>query len=84
MSLGLLGGIGAIITGILAYIGYLRSRISTKDLTIASMKNASENKEWDNAILGAIKEVTEKEIDYEKAANDFRSKYNSGDSDGNS
>lgn len=75
--------IAALISGVLAYIGYLRSTIDGHQRTIESLKADSENKEFKDAISQATKTVVETEIDYAKSRDEFRNKYG-GDGSGSS
>lgn len=84
MSLSIIAIIGSLITGILAYISHLRTKVVEKDITIASMKNAGQNKEWDDAIKKVTESLVEKEIDYKTAADNFRNKHGSSDGSGGS
>lgn len=84
MNLNIISAIGLVISAVIAYISYLRSKIDGHQLTIASLKAQAENKEFQDAIDAASKMVTETTIDYQKAATDFRTKYGTGDGSGSS
>lgn len=84
MNLSFISAIMLVISGVLAYISYLRSKIVGHESTIASLKSDAQNKEFKDAIEAASKMVTETTIDYQKARDDFRSKYGTGDGSGSS
>lgn len=83
MSLSLVAIIGGIITSILAYISHLRGKITQNQNDLASMKREAQTKEWQDEIAKVTKIVVEKEVDYQKAAADFRAKYGDDDGSGN-
>lgn len=82
MSLGIIAGLLALATGIMSYISYLKSKLESHQNIIEILKSEANEKEWASQIKDLTKTVKETDIDYKKASDDFRNKYNGSGSNG--
>jgi hypothetical protein len=80
MNLGIIGTILALVSGVVAYIVYLKGLIEKHATESMILKNRLDTQEWKKEIDEAVKRVNETEIDYKRQRDAFHDKYGTGDS----